>query len=186
MDQLLNISTGRFAGEEFQQFTEQPVVLRQRHGFITFWLWMGIVCSILSAIINGFVAMSFANLGYVGMQLAMEGIDYQDTVNQLSTYSTMMTIAVIVTSILGIWGYAMLLKWKRSGFWMLVIISVIGMLVNILLIQKIQAIYSLLGFIVFPGSTIIVQCCVTTLSILILWTILQLKKNGKSCWSQLK
>ena len=109
-----------------------------RHPFISFWLW-------LSVIINGFVT-----LGYIGWY-AENGFTWQPIM-------WLAGCAFILS------GYIMLLKWDKTGFYILSLACVFSMVMNILIS----------GFTLSIFTPII--------SVAILYFILHIKKDGIEYW----
>lgn len=71
----------------------------------------------------------------------------------------------------------MMLEWKKMGFWIFTTMSIIGCISNIILFQQ-------LGYSIVVAM--IAAVIATGLSLLILWAVLQIKKDGISCWKQLE
>lgn len=144
-----------------QPETDQQPLL-QRHGFVTFWLWLMMVLNAVFAI--GGLAYVIGDITHASSSR-----------NYLSNYAFAEGIVQTVLCIINIYGAYLLLKWKKKGF------TIFEITIGILLIM--QCFYAGLmhewGFIVTPviGSLIAIG---------ILYGILQIRKNGVSCWSQLK
>lgn len=182
MNQSLNIPKGKFAGEDAEEMLEYQI--KERNGFVTFWLWFAIVGCVINGFMTYLSTSSLGNLGLAGMDLIVNGTDVKTIAASLSNYTLMLTIAGIVASLLMIWGYVKLLNWHKSGFWMILATALIIAPMNYILVQKIIGIYNGLGF-YLTGITPWQQAVVSIVSIAILWGILQLRKDGVSCWSQL-
>ncbi len=185
MNQSFNIPAGKFAGEGYQQYAEPMNYERQRNGFVTFWLWLGIVCSVFSGIFGSIVMSSYSNLGYYGIQLVAAGVDYSHAASQLEDASIMLVITNILAAICNLIGYIMLLKWKKTGFWLIIIATVVVSSIIIYAMGIISEAYSEIGLYLDSTVTTITQVVGSFIGWIILWAILQIKKNGISCWSQL-
>lgn len=111
----------------------------RRHPFISFWLW-------LSVIINGFVT-----LGYIGWYAEI-GFTWQPII-WLAGYAFILS------------GYIMLLRWDKTGFYILSLACVFSMVMNILIS----------GFTLSIFTPII--------SVAILYFILHIKKDGIDYWN---
>jgi len=126
----------------------QPQILtKQRHGFVTFWIILWLAINIISIII---FIVEYRNSLFGG------------------TFEIIILFMIDITVIAG---YFFLLKWKKNGFWMVVMprFLFIPLLRNFFDIQE--------GFIF--------------IIILIIWSIisyciLRIQKNGKSTWDQLE
>ena len=70
------------------------------------------------------------------------------------------------------------------GFWGAVITAVIVAIINIILMNLVQQDYLSIGLRLDYNP--IIQVIATPISLLIFWAILQIKKNGISCWKQLE
>ncbi|MBD5211440.1 MAG: hypothetical protein HDS77_09330 [Bacteroidales bacterium] len=185
MKQSLNIPAGKFAGEGYQEYAGPKYNERQRNGFVTFWLWLGIVCSVISGIIVSIAMSSYSNLGYYGIQLTEAGVDYSHAASQLEDASIMLVITNILAAICNLIGYIMLLKWKKAGFWLIIVATVVVSSMTIYAMGLISEAYSEIGLYLDSTITTITQVGGTFIGWIILWAILQIKKNGISCWRQL-
>ena len=181
MNDLYNISTENEVQEQFAGW-HYP----ERHGFVTFWLWFGIICSIVSCVTGCMTASSISNLGEYGMQLIVYGYDITNVVGLLQKASNIMMTTTIIGSICTIIGYAMLLKWKKAGFWLMIIASVIIFGVDFYALSVMSDAYTEIGLSVDYKSLIVKSILITLVSWGLLWAILHIKKDGVSCWSQLE
>lgn len=122
-------------------------VVRERHGFVTFWLWLVLVA-------NGFsvIASLFPK--------EMYGSDY------VQNYSWVYVLDAIVAGV-KVFGAYLLLSWKKIGFLLIAITSVIS---------------SALASLMFGNNISIVSCAV---GLLILFLVLNIKCNGISCWDNM-
>ena len=111
----------------------------RRHPFISFWFW-------LSVIINGFVT-----LGYIGWYAEI-GFTWQPIM-------WLAGCAFILS------GYIMILRWDKTGFYILSLACVFSMVMNILIS----------GFTLSIFTPII--------SVAILYFILHIKKDGIDYWN---
>ncbi len=89
-----------------------------------------------------------------------------------TTIKNVLMVEVIVVSIMGIIAYSLLFAWEKKGFYIFVIAKLIDSIV--------ASIFFSTGI-----SSIIVVWLISIFSIVFLRAILQIKKNGVSCWSQL-
>lgn len=186
MNHSFNIPVGKFAGEGYQQYSEPQPHERQRNGFVTFWLWLGLICSVISGIYSGItVSTNIRSLAYNVMLFAAAGIDYSNAAAKLQNASTMLVIINIVSVICCIIGYVMLLKWRKAGFWVLIGSSIVLCCFNLYAMGLISEAYSEIGLHSDPTTITIIQVGGSFIGWIILWAILQIKKNGISCWSQL-
>lgn len=122
---------------------------KQRNGFVSFWLWC---CIVINAIIE--VMYLFSLFGNRGVMYGFEPMSDR-------------IINFIMTGLL-IAAYISLLKWKKSGFYLIVGLGILRWIIT-------------LSF----GHFKVLDLFAPFISIAVLYLILQIKKNGKSCWSQL-
>lgn len=115
----------------------------ERNAFVSIWLYFSIVANVLMSLINFFPKQAW-------------GSNYPDDAIPLS-------IVCGVFGVINIIAIIMLLNWRKSGFLLLTISSIIGGLLAMLTSS-------------FP---------VGLLGIVVWYFILQIKKDGKSCWEQL-
>ena len=143
---------------------------KQRHGFVTFWLWLMLLSNLAVAIymiaerdlaIWIYATEEKAHLMFYGI---INGVDlFCNSMIVLAGLGVVNFIAAIL-----------LLKWKKAGFWVCIAASAINLIVMIILASigglSSAVISSIIGAIAGP---------------LVLYGILQLKKNDVSCWKQL-
>ena len=80
--------------------------------------------------------------------------------------------------------YSKLLHWKKIGFWGLACSSIIINVVNLIMLNAISKDYLALGLkMTVDGTKLII---ISVVPIVVLWAILQIRKNGVSCWKQLE
>lgn len=167
-----------------QYFVSKTPVEKQRHGFVTFWLWLGIIVNVISIPLTIILYQRMSNLGYLGMQLIAAGIDIDPFSKAIGSHVLIMQIVAAIAGIALIVGYSLILKWKKSGFWLAVVVAVIVAVVNVIMFNLIKNDYLSIGLLLDFNP--IVQLIATPISLIILWAVLQIKKNGVSCWKQLK
>ena len=160
---------------------------KKRNGFITFWLWLGIIANLITAPLTILKVWHLQNLGYYGMYMQLymsDAIDNFD--NVITTPIYILCGAIIVSAILCIWGYSSLLKWWKRGFYFFFAAAVINVISSVICYSMIKEAYLSIGILAdfnIDSYSLIGSAC---FSILILWLILRIKKNGVSCWSQLE
>lgn len=119
---------------------------KQRHGFVSFWLWLLMIANAVFAII-------------------------MVKVTPISNMIISLFFALLLP-LLNIAGSILLLNWKKLGFWLILGAPFYYFLIEISgSASTIDALTNLgLNLILLP---------------LVLFAILQIKKNGMSCWKQL-
>ena len=123
----------------------------RRNGFVTFWLWFIIVVNAIVTIYNIY-QVSQVYYWYYGI------------------YSFLLILPIFfnIANICGAWA---LLKWKKFGFWIILAVALINLILTLSFSGGYIPIYPLLGSILGP---------------FILILVLQITKDGRSCWSLLK
>lgn len=87
--------------EKLRPTRVREFVMKTRHGFVTFWLWLGIIMNVVLALIM---------------------VSVFTTNNTLPILSLILALLIPVMDIVG---SILLLKWKKFGFWLKVISGVI-------------------------------------------------------------
>lgn len=129
---------------------------KKRNGFVTFWLWLGIIANVISPI--------YTTITYMGI------------VRYVYEYYVYGLIAVaIISAVLFVSGYALLLRWRRKGFWLITWTAIIVACINIILMHGISV----------PVISLITTGLSAVFAVIILRLILMLRKDGISCWSLL-
>ncbi len=129
---------------------------KKRNGFVTFWLWLGIIANVISPI--------YTTITYMGI------VQYVDE------YYVYGLIAVaIISAVLLVSGYALLLRWRRKGFWLITWTAIIVTGINIILMHGISV----------PVISLITTGFSAVFAVIILRLVLMLRKDGISCWSLL-
>lgn len=159
-------------------------VEKQRHGFVTFWLWFGIIANLITIPFSIIAYQRLSNLGYLGIQLLSNGVDISPFSEAIGPHVLIMQIIAAIAGIALIVCYAMILNWKRSGFWGTVVVGVVVAIVNVIMLNLIKQDYALIGLSLNMNP--IIQVISTPISLVVLWAILQIKKDGVSCWKQLE
>jgi len=120
---------------------------QERNKFITFWLWLGAVINVIFTIIYFLLLFSSKGLW------------------SATPEPTWLRITWVLQSITLITGYAMLIKWKKFGFNILVAMSILSIILNLFTNEISIATFS------------------PIVSIILLYYILQLKKNNITYWN---
>lgn len=157
---------------------------KKRHGFVTFWLYFGLVANIIGIIASVVSYQNLTNLGYTGMQLITSGVDITPFSEAIHPHVLVLQVVAVISGILMIVGYAMLLNWKKAGFWIITVTAIITAIIIVIMMGYIKQDYALVGLTINWNP--VTQLVVTPVSVFILWAILQLKKERISCWQQLE
>lgn len=133
-----------------EQRVQQPIYQpKSRAGFVTFWLWLCIVVSILTTCV--WIYWLFSSIGL-----------WSATPEPM-----IQRVATLVISLCMLGGYILLLNWRKEGFGILVGAQIISAVTFILDGQSILGLFQAI------------------VPIVVLYLILQIPKNGRTCWSQL-
>lgn len=162
----------------YQQATD--VIKKERHGFITFWFILGIIGSVLSPItaIYQYIQLD-TQVNYYRYQNGYEQI--ADEMESLLSITQTSIILSIVAAIFGIVCIILLFNWKKIGFYGQILSSTVFGGISIYLISKIGRISG-----VDTTLSMILPIVSIVLGTFIFYAILQIKKNGISCWKQLE
>ncbi len=167
---------------------------KSRHGFVTFWLWLGIVANVLS---TPFMIVSYQkvkdSLDDCVQQLMAAGIDIDPLFgSETGIYVVIMQLIALLSAIILIIGYSKLLSWKKAGFFLFAGVGIAAGIINIIMMCLIGREFMELGSYldldlnVFTTQQFVIEAARVVISILVLWAILQIRKNGVSCWKQLE
>ncbi|HIZ87094.1 MAG TPA: hypothetical protein IAC03_02910 [Candidatus Coprenecus pullistercoris] len=129
---------------------------KKRNGFVTFWLWLGIIANVISPI--------YTTITYMGI------VRYVD-----EYYVYGLIVVAIISAVLLVSGYALLLRWRRKGFCLITWTAIIVAGINIILMHGISV----------PVISLITTGLSAVFAVIILRLILMLRKDGISCWSLL-
>ncbi|MBP5515768.1 MAG: FHA domain-containing protein [Bacteroidales bacterium] len=158
---------------------------KTRHGFVTFWLWLGIIVNIIIIPVGIVTYQHFANPGgYYLMGQILLGQEINPIMHTLHNHVLIMQVLCAAGGLLMIIFYSKLLHWKKIGFWGLACTSIIINVVNLIMLNAISKDYLALGLkMTVDGTKLII---ISVVPIVVLWAILQIRKNGVSCWKQLE
>lgn len=132
-----------------QDMTSQMSIPKQRAGFVSFYLWLALVVN------------SIIGLAYFATIFTRKGL--------WSAYDPMWTrIYGFVSSAILVYGYVLLLRWRRPGFFVLALMAGVNLVMNL-----------------STGGDLSLITFSPLFGILILYAVLQIRKNGKSCWKEL-
>lgn len=120
--------------------------MAQRHGCITFWLWLVIVMNVCMVL-------------YYSVQM------FNDFDSMVSLGIGLLSVAGVIN----ILGAIQLMRWNKLGFYLYLVSSVIGVIINVFML-------SLSPVIIFSSL----------MSVVVWWAILQIRKNGVSAWKLMK
>ena len=164
------------------EFKENEVQVNEgmkapRHGFVTFWLWLGVVVGAFAAIIAISGLANDAETSKRAMEMAASSeMSYQSIYNQ-------MTITMVITLIICLvqtFAYALLLGRKKLGFKLMVYAAAAYIIWSV--IQGFMLGGNIKGIMLLLVAYIIGFA----ISLAILYGILHIRKDGISYWSQLR
>lgn len=147
--------------------------VKNRKGFVTFWLWLIIIANAAATIFK-FVdgTWAFPHIAYATAEKADLFFFVQHNILQYYHYGvTIVVCCGIANALCGI----MLLKWLKLGFW--------GFIISNTLILITMLVFANLGG---ATSSVILSMIGSVVAPIILYAVLQIPKDGVSSWSQLK
>ena len=149
----------------------------ERNGFVTFWLWLGIIGSIITLLLNLINPSLFqpTDVQWLFRQSSSLMLP-KDMIDSLSTIFTVIQWTSVICAIGACVGYMKLLSWRKSGFYIVVAANLIECVITILC-YSLNPYIGQLNYEILLGIPL-VRCG-------ILWIILQISKDGYSCWQQL-
>lgn len=166
-----------------QKYDEKTknVIQKKRNGFVTFWLYLGIFA-------NGYAiyrlfheykeALPNENMINNSTQV---GFDINPIINKLH----IMLYIGIIGSLLGVFFLSRILNWRKYGFWGYICTAIIMDLISFILYQSLLLDFSTIVDLDAMGNDTI-GFLTNLVSIVILWAVLQIRKDGVSCWKQLE
>ena len=160
------------------------VEAKKRHGFVTFWLWFGIITNIVTIPLSIISYQSISNYVNIQIPTIVDGVDFIAYKEAIYLHVLLHQIIIAISGICMVVFYSMLLIWKKSGFWGLISTAIIAAVVNIIMLNCLKDDFTNIGL--AYNYNPLKQFLTTPISILITWAILQLKRDGLSCWNQLE
>lgn len=138
----------------------------KRHGFVSFWLWLSVIASVLGIIAYVVLGDEAATTDEYLYSLYGSGWDssYNNNFWDLAEYYYWHIPVAILLSI----GYALLINWKKIGFWTIVLAQTTSLIVGIYFMTE--------GL----DSALLIISPIFALIVLIF--ILQIKRDDVSYW----
>lgn len=156
---------------------------KQRHSFVTVWLWFGVIWSILSAL-----QFLLPQGDTFSLQFLLENGISSDNVNlfidSLRRHSFILRSATYISTVCLIVGYLLLIKWRKIGFWLVVVTTVAMAAIGAAVAELIRQDYYLIDYMFYSPNRIatIIQIAINPALLITLWAVLHIKKDGISCW----
>ena len=137
---------------------------KQRHGFVSFWIWLNIV-------IDGFFSIFFIATVYDRLNLLFSSHpSVSDAIGVVvGSCSPALVVICMVVSLI------MILKWKKLGFTIYLIASIAALAFSIIALITTESYPEFWDIIIY-----------SVISLVALYGVLQIKKNGVSCWTILE
>ena len=161
---------------------EQP---RKRNWFVTTYLWLSIIGNVFSMIINISTYRTLLRSLEEWKYLESDGsFNYQMAREVLVNDGFISLIVALLEGVLLILFYVLILRWKKVGFWCAIIAIWVANIANLILTNMIEQTMIGLGY---PNEQNEYKyLIIAAVFSVILWAVLQIKKNGVSCWKNLK
>ena len=173
-------------------------IVKERHGFVTFWLWFMIAVSLIGFVndffsiqvkIDNGINQTYRELYEHSEYLNIDKntlVDFRDAAH---THSNLISICSLLSVLCSIIFVVLILKWKKIGFWCWACASMVFGVINVILMNLLVKDYESLeslNLLLYVGRNPNLMLIPIPIGILILWAILQIKKNGVSCWKLLE
>jgi len=149
---------------------KEVLVKKERHGFITFWLWFGVICTVNATIVLIILIWLTDVLEQVPGLVWLT--DVLEQVPGLDQFILLINICCML-------GYMALLNWEKIGFWAVAIGQSIIASSTIFYETNLYGETGLFGWLILT-----LFCFIPNAGIL--YAILQLKRNAVSCWENLE
>lgn len=149
--------------------------LKIRAHFVTFWLWLGVIVNV--------VFLPFFLIQYHKLNNLCESGGAIS--NAVSLESLFLQLVVAINALLSIYGYISIIKWYKRGFYVLCITPVFSIL-QVVGMHIVQTDFIKIGLSVYPVYTLLLTVIISFLSLVILWFVLRIRRDGKSCWELLE
>lgn len=155
----------------------------QRNSFLTFWLRFCIVATIILFPLS----LYFTNVQCIQIVNSLTwGEGNLELIQSIQNHYFWFYFCICAEALFMIIGYTKILKWKKSGFWLIIGTRAAMLVLYAILLSMISSKLSD-SFIQLKESTILTPTIIiSVVSVGLLWAFLQLKKDGISCWYQLK
>lgn len=156
--------------EENLSDTQVTPVEKRRNGFVTFWLWLMIVANAGSVIMQ-LISANYATWQYATSEKATQFFYGQPAIIY---YYIGAAYFIAILSLVNVAGAIFLLKWKKLGYWLFVGSAAACF--------TIMVSFAIIGGITIPVGSSMFGAVSGPVA---LWAIMQIRKNGISCWRQL-
>ena len=133
--------------------------LRQRHGFITVWLVLSVIASAVMMLLTLYDTYNICRF-----------------ISEVGAEFPLSILVSCVVSICTVVGYAFLLSWKRRGFSVLVTAQLVVVINNLINLANEE-------LVIYDPTVFYIQGFIApVVSMIILYLILQIRKDGVSYW----
>lgn len=161
---------------------EQP---RKRNWIVTTYLWLSIIGNVISMIISisnyRTLLRSLEEWKYLEPD---DSFNYQMAREMMVNDCLASLIVILLEGVLLIVFYVLILRWKKVGFWCAIITIWIANIANLILTNIIEQM--MIGIGIPNEQHEYKYLIIAAVFSVILWAVLQIKKNGVSCWKNLK
>ena len=149
--------------------------IKIRAPFVTLWLWLGVIVNI---VLLPYLLIQYHNLKNIydaGGAVA----------NAVSLESLFLQLVVAINAVLAVYGYILIIKWSKKGFYALCITPIFSILqaVGMYLVQEE---FIKIGLSVYPIYSLLLTVISSFVLLAILWFVLRMQRDGKSCWELLE
>ena len=161
---------------------------KERHGFVTFWLLLGLIAGFVSIFLNIHSISSMSEMGsWERYLISSMGVDISSFMERISTHILIFQIGIVLLCICSIISFILLLRWKKLGFWIRLCVPFALFGFNYIMLKVIEQDYISVGLsLLIDWEMFYASSFGGLLGVILLWAILQIKKNGISCWKLLE
>ena len=157
---------------------------KKRHGFVTFWIWLAIIGNIISipvALVQSGkilepIKYQFFSLGQYNTTALLEGVH---------GFETALYLTIFIVPVLAIIFLVKLLHWKKIGFWGFAFTIILFNAIYVLIIKLLARYLLSYGLMIYITGLSEANMIIPAFQIVIMWAVLQIRKNGVSCWNWL-
>ena len=143
-------------------------IIKKRHLIVTIFLYLAIVASFVMTVT--YFRTAYIWFSRIGTTVNIDGVEQSCSITSSNVVYIASHGLYYLTCVLF---SILLLKWKKFAFWGFVGTSVLGTILYLI-------------FIGYYPLTVDPTVHITIISVAVLWAILQIRKNGVSCWKNLK
>lgn len=168
--------------------------VKERHGFVTFWLWLMILGNDLGVVYGVLSSQHiYESIRETSRVISENPEAYNiesgvlDSFNESANlHADILLICTLLSAVCSIVFVIFIMKWKKVGFWFWSGTVLVFGTINVILTNLFVKDFASLNLSMDLGIYFLIMLIMIPIVILVLWAILQIKKNGISCWKLLE